>query len=165
MKKTNNSRRDFVKNTSVLGLGIISTPKTFFINKGIDSDDQIIGHGDFRYKIDKKWGVNAQYPVNDCHEMVLDKNKNLYLTTNHNSNNILKFGFLENFFSSISSISRAMIFNSTAIFYGYYRLIELNNFKINKKKFIKYFSFVCILFLISLLIVSKIRQTNNFPIG
>ena len=41
MKKTNNSRRDFVKNTSVLGLGIISTPKTFFINKGIENDDQI----------------------------------------------------------------------------------------------------------------------------
>jgi hypothetical protein len=88
-----------------------------------------------------------------------------FLIKKKNSNNILKFGFLENFFSSISSISRAMIFNSTAIFYGYYRLIELNNFKINKKKFIKYFSFVCILFLISLLIVSKIRQTNNFPIG
>ena len=91
MKKSNNSRRDFVKNTSVLGLGIISTPETLFINKGIENDDQIIGHGDFRYKIDKKWGVNTQYPVNDCHEMVLDKNKNLYLTTNHNSINIFKY--------------------------------------------------------------------------
>ena len=88
-----------------------------------------------------------------------------FLIKKKNSNNILKFGFLENFFSSISSISRAMIFNSTAIFYGYYRLIELNNLKINKKKFTKYYSLVCVLFLISLLIVSKIRQTNNFPIG
>ena len=88
-----------------------------------------------------------------------------FLIKKKNSNNILKFGFLENFFSSISSISRAMIFNSTAIFYGYYRLIELNNLKINKKKLTKYYSLVCVLFLISLLIVSKIRQTNNFPIG
>ena len=63
MKNSKNSRRDFVKNTAALGLGIISTPKTFFINKGIENDDQIIGHGDFRYKIDKEWGINAQYPV------------------------------------------------------------------------------------------------------
>jgi hypothetical protein len=91
MKNSKNSRRDFVKNTAALGLGIISTPKTFFINKGIENDDQIIGHGDFRYKIEKEWGINAQYPVNDCHEMVLDNDKNLYLTTNHNQNNILKY--------------------------------------------------------------------------
>ena len=91
MKKSNNSRRDFVKKTAALSFGIVSTPKTFFIKKGIDNDDQIIGHGNFRYKIDKKWGVNDQYPVNDCHEMVFDKDKNLYLTTNHNQNNILKY--------------------------------------------------------------------------
>ena len=58
-----------------------------------------------------------------------------------------------------------MIFNSTAIFYGYYRLINLNNFEINKNKFVKYFLIICILFFISLLIVSKIRQQNNFPVG
>jgi hypothetical protein len=88
-----------------------------------------------------------------------------FLIKKKNSNNIFKMSFIENFFSSISSISRAMIFNSTAIFYGYYRLIELNNIKINKKKFIKYFFFICVLFLISLLVVSKIRQANNFPVG
>ncbi len=88
-----------------------------------------------------------------------------FLIKNKNSNNILKIGFFENFLSSVSSISRAMIFNSTAIFYGYYRLLDLNNLKIYKKKFIKYYFFVCILFFISLLIVSKIRQTNDFPIG
>lgn len=88
-----------------------------------------------------------------------------FLIKKKNSNNILKFGFLENFFSSISSISRAMIFNSTALFYGYYRLVELNNQKVDKKKFIKYFFLVLVLFLISLIIVSKIRQSNDFPIG
>ena len=88
-----------------------------------------------------------------------------FLIKKKNSNNILKFGFLENFISSISAISRAMIFNSTAIFYGYYRLIELNNLKIDKKKFIKYFFFILVLFLISLIVVSKIRQSNDFPIG
>ena len=58
-----------------------------------------------------------------------------------------------------------MIFNSTAIFYGYYRLVELNNLKIKKIKFVKYYCFILILFFISLLIVSKIRQSNDFPVG
>ncbi len=88
-----------------------------------------------------------------------------FLIQKKNSNNVLKYGFLENFFSSISSISRGMIFNSTAIFYGYYRLTELNRVKISKIKFFKYFLIICILFLISLLIVSKIRQANDFPVG
>ncbi len=88
-----------------------------------------------------------------------------FLSKKKSSNNNLKFGLLENFLSSISSISRAMIFNSTAIFYGYYRLVELNNLKIKKIKFVKYYCFILILFFISLLIVSKIRQSNDFPVG
>ena len=88
-----------------------------------------------------------------------------FLKKKKNSNKILKFGFLENFFSSISSISRAMIFNSTSLFYGYYRTLEFSDIKISKKKLIKYYFIVSILFMISLLVVSKIRQENNFPIG
>ena len=88
-----------------------------------------------------------------------------FLVKKKSSHNILKFGLLENFLSSISSLSRAMIFNSTAIFYGYYRLLELNNFKIKRAKFIKFYLFILILFFISILIVSKIRQSNDFPIG
>ena len=72
MKKSNNSRRDFVKNTSVLGMGIVSTPKTFFINKGVENEDQIIGHRDFRYKIDKKSFLNP-------HDICIEEDKNLYV--------------------------------------------------------------------------------------
>lgn len=82
-----------------------------------------------------------------------------------NSNNILKIGIFENFISSISILSRAMIFNSTSLVYGYYRLAELNNMKINKIKFIKFFIIIFIMFLISLIVVSKLRQANNFPVG
>ncbi len=82
-----------------------------------------------------------------------------------NSNNVLKMGVLESFFSSISVLSRAMIFNSTSLVYGYYRLLELNNIKIRKTKFIKSFLIVIILFSISLLVVSKLRQNKDFPIG
>lgn len=52
----------------------------------------VIGQGEFRYKVQEFWGVpkNPQdYPVRDCHEMVKDKNNNLYLLTNHPKNNIL----------------------------------------------------------------------------
>jgi hypothetical protein len=82
-----------------------------------------------------------------------------------NSNKIVKYGLLETFISSISILSRAMIFNGTALIYGFYRLIEINKIEIKIKNFIKYFSIVLILFMICLLIVSKIRQSKDFPVG
>lgn len=92
MKKSNQeSRRQFVSKTVALGAATLCIPKTFYIHKGLKNDDTTIGHGEFKYKIDKNWGVNSQYPVNDCHEMVLDKDHNLFMTTNHNKNNILKY--------------------------------------------------------------------------
>ena len=41
---------------------------------------------------------------------------------NNKNNKYLSLGFMENFISSISSISRAMIFNSSAVLFGFYRL-------------------------------------------
>ena len=84
---------------------------------------------------------------------------------NNKSNKYLSFGFMENFISSISSISRAMIFNSSAVLFGFYRLQELRLKKINNKLIIKNFIILLVLFAISLFIVSKIRQQNNFPVG
>jgi peptidylamidoglycolate lyase len=58
------------------------------------SNDQIvIGHGAYRYRIVKDWGVppNGQYPVKDCHEMVMDAVGNLYLLTNDTRNNIIVY--------------------------------------------------------------------------
>ena len=89
--KNNTSRRKFVKNTTLFGLGGISLTPSFFINKGVKNDSPIIGHGEFKYKVDKEWGINTQFPVNDCHEMVLDKDKNLFMTTTHKKNSILKY--------------------------------------------------------------------------
>lgn len=81
-----------------------------------------------------------------------------------NSNKIIKYASLETLISSVSILSRAMIFNSTAIIYGFYRLVEINKIKIKKKVFIKYFLIVLSLFIISLLVVNKIRQSKDFPI-
>ncbi len=82
-----------------------------------------------------------------------------------NSNNLLKIGFLENFISSVSILSRAMIFNSTSLLYGYYRLVGFSEIKINKKIFIKYFLIALTFFAISLVVVSKMRQNKEFPVG
>lgn len=53
----------------------------------------LIGHGNFQYRVLKNWSTAdaAQYPVNDCHEMVMSKNGLLYLLTNDVSNNILVY--------------------------------------------------------------------------
>ena len=52
----------------------------------------IVGHGNFRYEVDKEWGIQdpSRIPVNDCHEMVLDSKGRIYMTTTgENNNNIL----------------------------------------------------------------------------
>ena len=84
-----NSRRTFIK-TSVLAT-IASTPSYSF-SRGL-YDDKIIGHGDFKFKLDKKWSSQdvSKHPVDHCHEMVIDKNNKLYMTTTHNKNNILVY--------------------------------------------------------------------------
>jgi len=52
--------------------------------------DLIIGHGDFRYKVDAGWGkLDQATPVKDCHEMVQDRSGRLLLLTNHTRNNVI----------------------------------------------------------------------------
>lgn len=52
---------------------------------------EIVGHGDFRYRVDKLWSQAdpAQTPVKDCHEMVQVADGRLFLLTNHKQNNVL----------------------------------------------------------------------------
>ena len=83
-----NSRRTFLKQSGALSVGAflpLSYPLEIF-NKDI-----IIGHGDFRYKIDMNWGVldKAKFPVNDCHEMVYTKKGNIIMLTNEVKNNVI----------------------------------------------------------------------------
>lgn len=58
---------------------------------GADTPDGVLGHGKFRYKPDPTWGNldPAKVPVNDCHEMVIDKKGRLFLLTNETKNNII----------------------------------------------------------------------------
>ncbi len=81
-------RRSFVINCS-LGFAALQMP----LFQEYSQKDLIIGHGDFKYKVDAEWGkLNAvKYPVNDCHEMVIDKKGRIYLLTNHTKNNVLVY--------------------------------------------------------------------------
>lgn len=74
MSKSHN-RRQFLKNGALLGVAA-SLPVT---GMGIQSTHMVsksnkIGHGDFTYEADHKWGsLNPdKHPVQHCHEMILD---------------------------------------------------------------------------------------------
>jgi len=52
--------------------------------------DLIVGHGDFRYKVDTEWGrLDQATPVKNCHEMVQDSKGRLIQLTNHIRNNVI----------------------------------------------------------------------------
>ena len=43
--------------------------------------DEILGHGDFTYRVEKGWGDldPAKTPVKNCHDVCVDDDKNLYI--------------------------------------------------------------------------------------
>jgi hypothetical protein len=87
-----NNRRQFIKKTCLAaGIAISPFENIFPITNKAVEENPIIGHGDFRYRVDKKWGIQdpTQFPVNDCHEMILDKKNRIFMTTTHPKNNIL----------------------------------------------------------------------------
>ena len=87
-----NSRRSFIKKAALAsGLAVSSTQPIFGIISRKRDENPIIEHGTHKYKVDKNWGVQdpSQFPVKDCHEMVMDKNQRLIMTTTHPKNNIL----------------------------------------------------------------------------
>lgn len=81
------SRRKFIKQSATFSLGL-------YLSKfGVGLKDVVIGHGDFRYKVDMKWGALDKRitPVKDCHEMVYTKEGNIVLLTNEVKNNIIVY--------------------------------------------------------------------------
>ena len=89
----NTSRRTFLRSGMALG---IAAPLGLAEHKKLNMNSPqkslpVVGHGNFRYKVDKSWGVQnpAKIPVNDCHEMVQDKMGRIILLTNHVKNNII----------------------------------------------------------------------------
>lgn len=84
MKK---NRRKFLKQTVAAAGGLAVVPfQDIFVHRNTSKvENPIVGHGDFTYRVDKDWGIqdSSQFPVNDCHEMVLDKKNRIFMTTTH----------------------------------------------------------------------------------
>lgn len=55
--------------------------------------ETVLGHGDFQYKVDLKWGMldPAKVPVNNCHEMVMDRKGRIVMVTDEPKNNIIVY--------------------------------------------------------------------------
>lgn len=87
MKPT--SRRHFL--TAALAAG--GAPFVRAQSKADPADGLVIGHGDFRYRVQKRWcrADPAKHPVKDCHEMIQTADGRLFLLTNHKQNNVLIF--------------------------------------------------------------------------
>ncbi|MFY0627093.1 MAG: 6-bladed beta-propeller [Reichenbachiella sp.] len=80
-------RRKFIQN-SVLSASLLLAPNLLFA-KNKKEKNPIIGHGDFRYRLQKDWIDPKAFKVKDCHEMVCDKNGRLILLTNETKNNVI----------------------------------------------------------------------------
>lgn len=91
MEKTNYPRRKFMQKTALIGAGAITGFN--IIGKANPQQNDIIGHGDFKYKVNKSWGNldPAKTPVLNCHEMVQDSKGRLIMVTDEIKNNILVY--------------------------------------------------------------------------
>ena len=81
-------RRNFIQNTSLAAASL-------FICKDMlaKSQQRVYGHNNMKYVLDTKWAkaAPANFPVNDCHEMVQDQRGRIILLTNETKNNLLVF--------------------------------------------------------------------------
>ena len=80
------SRRAFLRRAALAAGSCYASSRPAFAA----SDPEILGQGDFRYRLVPNWGVlGNETPVNDCHAMVQDKRGRLLLLTNESRNNVI----------------------------------------------------------------------------
>ncbi|MDA7916322.1 6-bladed beta-propeller [Verrucomicrobia bacterium] len=87
------NRRSFLaKATFATAATSLSAPFVYSQSK-TSYDGHIVGHGDFKYRVDTKWSKadSKTHPVRDCHEMVQSKDGRLFLLTNDAKNNVLVY--------------------------------------------------------------------------
>lgn len=82
----NMNRRKFVQQSALSTGSLLIMNGLFAKTKG-----PVYGHNGMQYSLDTEWSkANPNTnPVNDCHEMVQDKNHRILLLTNETKNNIL----------------------------------------------------------------------------
>ena len=89
----NTSRREFLKTSAKVSAAAIIAP-SFYIGKSKPAiSEEVIGHGDFKYRVHKEWGNldPSKTPVNNCHSMVQAKNGLLYMIGDNSKNNIIVY--------------------------------------------------------------------------
>ncbi|WP_299530661.1 6-bladed beta-propeller [Ulvibacterium sp.] len=88
-------RRKFLgKTLSASGATLAASSVPFYIMPArAKLEKTVLGHGDFTYRLEREWGdLNPEkYPVNNCHEMVMDRKGRLFMLTDHPKNNILVY--------------------------------------------------------------------------
>ncbi|MFS4466673.1 6-bladed beta-propeller [Maribacter sp. 2210JD10-5] len=88
------NRRNFIKKTT-LGAAALSTVPSFGFNilKKTSMEEELIGHGDFKYRVKKDWAkmTVGHNPILNCHEMQMDSKGRLIMLGDHTANNILVF--------------------------------------------------------------------------
>jgi len=92
MKAYKSDRRKFIKESVLIGSGAVALSNTSFnIIADKKPQEDLVGHGDFKYKVDKEWGDldPAKTPVKNCHEMVMDSKGRLIMVGDHTKNNIM----------------------------------------------------------------------------
>ena len=95
--RNNYPRRKFIKKTSLLAGAAIAGFN--IIGKASPAVDNIVGHGNFRYRVNKAWGNldPAKTPVLDCHEMVNDSKGRLVMITDEVKNDPPGWGVIAMF--------------------------------------------------------------------
>lgn len=90
-QKSQHSRRKFLKSTLALSASASVIAPFNIIHAKTRKSNQIIGHGAFTYRVDASWGNldPSITPVNNCHEMVMDRNGRLIMVTDETKNNII----------------------------------------------------------------------------
>lgn len=86
------SRREFTRRTALAaGVAVALPNRALHVLTPTPKTGEIIGHGDFRYRVDTAWGVldPAVTPVNNCHEMVQDRKGRLIMLGDETRNNVL----------------------------------------------------------------------------
>jgi len=86
-------RRKFLKKTvQASGTTLAASVVPFYIMPSKPRlEKTILGHGDFQYRLERGWGDldPKKHPVNNCHEMVMDRQGRLLMLTDHRKNNML----------------------------------------------------------------------------
>ena len=87
---TPSNRRRFMQQTAALGLGVVLPGSRPTRSRPVKST---VGHGDFVYEPDHKWGNldPSKHPLQHCHEMVLDSRGRLVCSSVSNQHDVLVY--------------------------------------------------------------------------